>query len=174
MSAEELLEMTSSPRAAITHTREIRDKIHDEFDVATSSDQRGALLGMFKATMDLAATHVAKNGSAEQLAEFQKARAQDYSLFIVKECLVGVDSPGGGDVSVEMAMAVTDREVAAGRMTEDHALRKLAVGGCAAPHLTHAQLIEKHGKLKEERAKKVKAYAFGAVLGKKAKRLFGK
>jgi hypothetical protein len=183
MSAEELLDMTSTPMAAITDLRAIRDKIHEEFDAATSSEQRGALLGMFKAAMDIAESHVAKNGTAEQLAELQKARTQDYSLFIVKECLVGLDSPGGGDVSVEMLKTVTDREVAAGRMTEDHNLRKGAVEGSAAPHLTHAELLAKHAQLKTEGSKaaapkttpgSAKAYAFGAVLGKKLKGIFGK
>jgi hypothetical protein len=147
MSVEELLEMTSSPLVAITDPGGVRNKIHDEFDAATSSEQRGVLLALFKATFDITESHLAKN-SPEKLAEFQKARAQDYSLFLVKECTVGLDSPGGGNVSVEMMKAATDREVAAGRMTEDHTLRKLAVEGCAAPHLTHAQLIEKHAELK--------------------------
>jgi hypothetical protein len=147
MSAEELLEMTSSPLVAITNPGEIRNKIHGEFDAATSSEQRGALLAIFKATFDITESHLVKN-SPEKLAEFQKARAQDYALFLVKECTVGLASPGGGDVSVEMMKAATDREVVAGRMTEDHPLRKLAIEGYAAPHLTHIELLEKHAKLK--------------------------
>jgi hypothetical protein len=181
MSAEELLEMTSSLWVAITDPGRVRNKIHEEFDAAKTSEERGALLALFKATFDITESHLAKN-SPEKLAEFQKARAQDYNLFLVKECTVGLDSPGGGDVSVEMLRAATDREVAAGRMTEDHTLRKLAVEGCVAPHLTHAQLIEKHAKLKEEAAPAAQtspgnaalAYAFGATLGKKLKDLFRK
>jgi hypothetical protein len=46
--------MTSTPMAAITDLRAIRDRTHEEFDASTSSDQRGAPLGMFKATMDIA------------------------------------------------------------------------------------------------------------------------
>jgi hypothetical protein len=53
-------------------------------------------------------------------------------------------------VSVELLKAVTDREIAAGRMTEDHSLRRLALTTFAAPHLTHAQLLESHAKLKDE------------------------
>jgi hypothetical protein len=182
MSMEELLEMTSTPMAAITDLRAIRDKIHEEFDTATSSAQHGALLGIFHAAMNIAESHVAKTGTPEQLAEFQTARAQDYNLFIVKESLVGVESSGGGDVSVEMLMAVTDRELAAGRITEDHRLRKLAVEGCAAPHLTHTELLAKHAMLKAGAAPAPKAppssasisYAFGATLGKKLKGLFRK
>jgi hypothetical protein len=182
MSAEELLELTSSAWIAITDPGAVREKIHDEFDASTSSEERGALLAIYKATFDITESHLAKN-SPEKLAEFQKARAQDYNLLLVKETTVGLDSPGGGDVSVELLKAVTDREVAAGRMSEDHVLRKLAVDGCAAPHPTHEQLLAKHAKLKEqaERAKAVQtagsastAYAVGAVLGRRLSGLFGK
>ena len=165
MSVEELLEMTSSPWVAIIDPGGVRNKIYEEFDAAPSSEQRGVLLALFKATFDITESHLAKN-SPDKLAEFQKARAQDYNLFLVKECTVGLDSPGGGNVSVEMMKVVTDREVAAGRMTEDHALRKLAVNGCAVPHLTHAQLIEKHAKLK------VAAAPPPETLGQKVKGLF--
>jgi len=168
MSAEELLEMTSSPLLAITDPRKVRDKIHEEFDAAKSSEERGALLALFIATFNITEKNLAKN-APEKLAEFQKARAQDYNLFLVKECTVGLDSPGGGDVSVEAMKIATDREVAAGRMTEDHELRKLAVQGCAAPHLTHAQLIEKHAKLQA-----AAAVPAPKTLGQKLKGLFGK
>jgi hypothetical protein len=182
MSAEELLEMTSSVWAAVNDPGAIRNKIHEEFDASTSSEQRGSLLALYKATFDITESFLAKN-SPEKLAEFQKARAQDYNLLLVKETTVGLDSPGGGDVSVELLKAVTDREVAAGRMNEEHVLRKLAVDGCAAPHPTHAQLLAKHAKLKEKAARAAAvqsadsastAYGFGAVLGRKLKGLFGK
>jgi hypothetical protein len=69
----------------------------------------------------------------------------------VQECTVGLDTPVvGGDVSIEMLMTVTDREIAAGRMTEDFSLRKIAVDGAAAPHLSHAELVAKHAQLKAE------------------------
>jgi hypothetical protein len=57
--------------------------------------------------------------------------------------------------------AATDRE------------SQLAVRSCAAPHLTHTQLIEKHAKLKAQAAAHASqgnppaAYSFGARLGKK-------
>jgi hypothetical protein len=148
MSAEELLEMTESPWVAISDPGGVRNRIHEEFDAARSSEERGALLALYKATSDITESHLAKN-SPEKLAEFQKARAQDYNLFLIKECTVGLDSPGGGDVSVEMMKFVTDREVAAGRMTEEHLLRVTTVGCLASgQYFTHAQLIKKHAKLK--------------------------
>jgi hypothetical protein len=135
---------------------DIRAKIQKEFDAAQTSDQRGTVLALFKAAMDQVERHLAGQGDdkAELLAGLQKARAQDYKIFIVQESTVGLDTPVvGGDVSVDMLMAVTNREIAAGRMTEDYSLRKIAVEGAAAPHLSHAELLSKHAKLKEEAAK---------------------
>jgi hypothetical protein len=153
---------------------EIRAKIQREFDGAKTGDQRGKVLAIFKVAMDEVERHLTGD-KTELLANFKEARAQDYKIFIVQECTVGLDTPiVGGDVSVEMLMAVTNREIAAGRMTEDHSMRKIAVEGAAAPHLSHAELIAKHAKLQEGAARKSKAVAFGAVLGKKLKGLFGK
>jgi hypothetical protein len=167
---------------------EVRAKIQKEFDAATTSDQRAKVLAIFKATMDLIERNLTSRGDQEALlADFRKARAQDYNTFIYQECTVGLDSPGGGDISVEMLMAVTNREIAAGRMTEDHSARKIAVESAAAAHLSHAELRAKHARLKDE-AQKSKdepapqtspgkatlAYAFGATLGKKLRGFFRK
>jgi hypothetical protein len=81
MSAGELLEMTSSPWMAITDPGGVRNRIHEEFDAAKSSEERGALLALFKANFDITESHLAKN-APEKLAEFQKARAKDYNLFL--------------------------------------------------------------------------------------------
>ena len=59
----------------------------------------------------------------------------------MEECTVGLHSPGGGQISVEMLMAVTNREIEAGRMAEDHSMRKIAVDGVAAPHFSHAEMV---------------------------------
>jgi RNA-binding protein YhbY len=48
MSAEELLKMTEKISSAVTDTQAIRDKIFEEFDAASTVDQRGSLLAMFK------------------------------------------------------------------------------------------------------------------------------
>jgi hypothetical protein len=135
---------------------DIRERIYSEFDAAQTSDQRGKLLTLFTAAVNLVERNLASRGDdyAEMLANLQNSRAQDYKLFILKECTVGLDTPVvGGDISVDMLMAVTNREIAAGRMTEDHSMRKTAVERAAAPHLSHAELLAKHAKLKEEAAK---------------------
>ncbi len=133
---------------------DVRAKIGKEFDAATTSDQRARVLAIFKATMDQVERYLTSRGDQGELLEnIRNARAQDYKIFILQECTVGLDSPGGGDVSVEMLMAVTDREIAAGRMTEEHSMRKIAVEGAAAPHLSHADLIAKHANLKHKAQK---------------------
>ena len=152
-----------------------RAKIQKAWAATTTSDQRGRVLAIFKVVMDEAEQRLVGQGDdkAELLADFQKARVQDYNLFILEECTVGLDTPVvGGDVSVDMLMSVTNREIAAGRMTEDHAMRKHAVKLAAAPHFSHAELVAKHAKLKEEAAK-AKAAPVPQTFGQKIKGLLG-
>ena len=146
---EQAYEQTRVPaddRTSATSRVEIRDKIFEEFDASTSSDQRSALLAAFKATMDIVESHLAKNGTELQLAEFREARADDYTKLVVKESTV--DGTLEGTISPEAFMAVTNREIAAGRMTPDDPIRQLAVKAAAAPHLSHAE------SLAQEEAKK--------------------
>jgi hypothetical protein len=188
MSIQSLIEyMKTATNKDIT---EVRDRIWKEFGVAATSEQRGRLLALFTVFMDEMERGLAQHGDQKMLEDFRNARAQDYKISIVQECTVGLDTPVvGGDYSIEALMAVTNREIAAGRMTEDHSLRKIAVEAAAAPHMSHAELVAKHAKLKDEagRAPKAEApapkmkpgsgtvaYAVGKTLGKKLKGLFGK
>jgi TPR repeat protein len=149
-----------------------RAKIGKAFDAASTSDQRGRVLAIFKAMMDDSEEKLVSQANQTQLLEdFRNARTQDYKIFILQECTVGLDSPGGGDVSIELLMTVTNREIAAGRMTEDHSMRKIAVEGAAAPHFSHAELLAKHAKLKEA-AEKPKAAPAPKTVGEKLKSLF--
>lgn len=61
-------------------------------------------------------------------------------------------------------MTVTNREIAAGRMTEDHSMRKITVEGAAAPHFSHAKL--------KEAAERSKAAPAPKTVGEKLKSLF--
>ncbi len=159
---------------------EVAEKIQRELDVAASSEQRGRVLAIFNMTMDQEERNLAARDQEALLEQLKKARAQHYRTFIVKECTVGGESPGGGDVSVEMLMAVTNREIAAGRMTEAHALRRMAVEGAAAPHMSHAELVAKHARQAQPTGPASShgtdssklAYAFGSIVGRKLKGLF--
>lgn len=159
----------------------VRAKVQSELDAAASSEQRGRILEIFSKTLDQAERNLGARGDQEELLEkLSRERAQCYRTFIVKECTVGSGSPGGGDVSVEMLMAATNREIAAGRMTEDHALRKMAVEGAAAPHPSHSELVAKHAQLAQAKStgsgtkpdSSNIAYAFGNVVGRKLKGFF--
>ena len=152
-------ELTSAKNFSVA---DARAKIQKAWAATTTSDQRGRVLEIFKVVMDEAEQGLVGQGDdkAELSADFQKARVQDYNLFILEECTVGLDTPVvGGDVSVDMLMSVTNREIASGRMTEDHAMRNHAVKLAAAPHFSHAELVAKHAKLKEEAAKPTAAPA---------------
>lgn len=133
MSYERLMELTESPGYALTDWREIIKEIDVELEENNSIEKREALLQMFKTTMDIAATTVAP----ESLETFRESRRRQYHSHIIQEVLVEEN------ICIESLFAVTAREIAAGRMTEDNNLRKLAVAGYTAPHLTRAQLEEK-------------------------------
>jgi hypothetical protein len=158
MSANDLLqELQSRSDGASIDWRSIRERVHHEFDAANTVAERELLLAIFKTTMDYAEATVAK----EDLQKFREARRQDYNLLLIKETRVG------NNISPERMLEVTAREIAAGRMTEDHELRELSVDACASLHSTHAEMIA------AEDQKKNPLFA-KQTLGKKLKGLFGK
>ena len=126
-----LFQLLNALGAPFFNWREINKEICDEFGRATTEDQRVALLALFKSTMDIAETTVAP----EDLERFQDARLKQYKLFIGQEALVGEN------ICIETLQAITQREIAAGRMAPDDGLRKLAEMGMAAPHLSRAKLM---------------------------------
>jgi len=181
VSIENLVEEIES--ATNRDLERIRHRIEEEFLAAKTSDERAQVLAIFKAMTDrVERVLAARDGEDELLANFRAANAYEYKSLLYQECLVAAGSPEGGDISVEKLMAVTDREIAAGRMTEDHTLRKIAKQCAAAPHLSHTELVAKHLKLQAEAASAAKtplgnataAYAFGTVLGRKIKGLLRK
>ena len=134
MSARDLLQrLQNQPLGTALDWKALREEIHDEFERATSGEDRAILLAIFQTVMDLAK----RNGdiAPENLHLFRDARQGDYNLLIVRECLVGEN------VSVELLDEVTKREVAAGRMASDHPLRTQAKVGMLAPHQSHAELV---------------------------------
>lgn len=135
MSARELLVRLQEESAAghLLNWRIAREQIHEEHERSTSESDRAMLLATFKAVMDEAERHVAD----ESLEKFLGARETDYRLMIIRECLIGEN------VSTARLNDVTSREVGAGRMAEDHELRKLAVAGHAVLHLSDADLENK-------------------------------
>ena len=78
---------------------------------------------------------VERSGIVQELEMFKEARRQDYALLITKEALVGEN------VCAETLDAITEREVAAGRMAPEDPIRQGAVAAMAAPHFTRAELV---------------------------------
>ena len=94
-------------------------RVNAEFGAATTFEERGQLLAARAAAADIEVRQLGLHG--DQLEKFTDACELEYKRLIVQETLVD------GVVSYEKMLHVTDREIAAGRMSEDYALRSIAV-----------------------------------------------
>jgi hypothetical protein len=94
-------------------------RVNEEFDAATTSEERSELLDARAVAIELVIRQLQLHG--EHLEKFTDACEMEYKRLIVRETLVD------GVVSYEVMLHVTDREIAAGRMSEDYALRAIAV-----------------------------------------------
>jgi hypothetical protein len=102
-------------------------RVNEEFRAATTSEERSALLAARAVAMELVVRQLGLHG--EDLEKFTDACELEYKRLIVQETLVD------GVLSYEEMLRVTDREIAAGRMSEDYALRAMAIEEC--PHSEH-------------------------------------
>ena len=107
-----------------------RARLNEEFVAATTSEERSDLLAARTVAMEFVVRQLELHG--EQLEKFTDACELEYKRLIVQETLVG------GVVSYEEMLHVTDREIAAGRMSEDYALRAIAIEECPEAGLVHA------------------------------------
>ena len=141
MSVRELLRrLEAAPPGGDLDFPGIRQEILHEYDKAATAEDRVLCLAMFKVVMDTVERQLenrAQQGNfpPTQLAKFKEARRNDYQSLIAQEALVGEN------VCVETLDAITQREIAAGRMAEDNSLRKIAADGMRAPHLTRSELL---------------------------------
>ena len=94
-------------------------RVNEEFAAATTSEKRGDLLAARAVAMEFVVRQLELHG--EHLEKFTDACELEYKRLIVQETLVD------GVVSYEEMLHVTDREIAAGRMSEDYALRAIAI-----------------------------------------------
>jgi hypothetical protein len=94
-------------------------RVNEEFSAATTSQERGNLLAARALAMEFVVRQLELHG--EQFEKFTDACELEYKRLIVQETLVD------GVVSYEEMLHVTDREIAAGRMSEDYALRTIAI-----------------------------------------------
>jgi hypothetical protein len=94
-------------------------RVNEEFCAATTSEERSDLLAARAVAMEFVVRQLQLHG--EQLEKFTDVCELEYKRLIVQETLVD------GIVSYEEMLHVTDREIAAGRMSEDYALRAIAI-----------------------------------------------
>jgi hypothetical protein len=99
-------------------------RLNEEFTAATTSGERSDLLAARAAAMEFVVRQLELHG--DQLEKFTDACELEYKRLIVQETLVN------GAVSREAMRRVTDREIAAGRMSEDYALRAIALEGTSS------------------------------------------
>ena len=97
-------------------------RLNEEFGAATTSEERGELLAARAVAMEFVVRQLQLRG--EHLEKFTDACELEYKRLIVQETLVD------GAVSYEEMLHVTDREIAAGRMSDDYALRAIAIEEC--------------------------------------------
>lgn len=100
-------------------------RLNQEFVVAKTSAERGELLAARTVAMEFVVRQLELRG--EHLEKFTDACELEYKRLIVQETLVD------GVVSYAEMLHVTDREIAAGRMSEDYALRAIAMDECPQP-----------------------------------------
>ena len=126
---------------------QVREEIHDEFKRTITANERAMLLGMHKLMNDNIIRNLEAKASP-QLESFRETAAKDYKLLVISECLIGQN------VSTETLHEVTQREVAAGRMSADDKLYTHAMKAIDEPYLTRAELYteEQERKAREEAA----------------------
>jgi hypothetical protein len=123
-------------------------RVNEEFSDARSSEERSDLLAARAVAMEIVVRRLELHG--EQFEKFTDACELEYKRLIVQETLVD------GAVSYEKMLHVTDREIAAGRMSEDYALRAIAIeefpeaarAGTSKPKDDESPLLGKFAKLK--------------------------
>ena len=105
-------------------------RLNEEFVAATTSEERSDLLAARTVAMEFVVRQLELHG--EHLEKFTDACELEYKRLIVQETLVD------GVISYEEMLHVTDREIAAERMSEDYALRAIAIDQCPQAGQVHA------------------------------------
>ena len=115
----QLQRLFDAPGAPLSNWREIVALIVKEFESAKSEESRVTLLAALTAAMDTVQT----TWPHTELAAFLATRRLQYDALVMHEALMD------GSVCAETLDAITKREIAAGRMAPNSALRKIAERG---------------------------------------------
>lgn len=114
-----LQHLLNAPGAPLVNWREIVAAIDAEFGNAKTVESRVALLAAFNVAMD----GVEATPPRFNLETFRTVRLLQYDALLMREAMVDE-----GD-STETLDRITKREIAAGRMSSDNQLRKIAEDG---------------------------------------------
>ena len=119
MSASQLIEeIESLPPDQLLDWTTISKRVNAEFNAAKTPEERGEILAVRAAAIEVLEIQLKLHG--DRLEKFIDVCDLDYKRLIVQEA--SVDS----HISFERMLSVTDREISAGRMSEDFALREIA------------------------------------------------
>jgi hypothetical protein len=105
--------------------QEAREQIHAEHRQATTTKDRVILLELHRTLMDAVERNCVE---ADKLADFRKARLQDYRLLLISEAIIGRTD---GNVDPVRMGQIAQREADAGRLSIDDEVYVLGVGGSA-------------------------------------------
>lgn len=108
----------------------IIQQVEKEWGRADTEPKRVALLEVLKGTYDVLQSTLC----GEDIRGFAEYRDKLYKTLLLSEAVIGYN------VSTSRLDAVTTREVLAGRMNEEHDLRKFTVISKSAPYLTDKEL----------------------------------
>ncbi|MCZ8100733.1 MAG: hypothetical protein O9972_22830 [Burkholderiales bacterium] len=96
-----------------------REEVIDLHSTSSSFEERSFLLGIYVALMN----SVERAGAVNDIEEFRDLREKEYNMMLITE------ATDGKNIVPALLLAVTRREIAAGRMKADHELHELAEAG---------------------------------------------
>ena len=131
---DELIKLIEQPGAQVPKEQcdAIIQEVIRQWDTADTEPKRTALLQVMNATYDVLEPMM----FGEDNKRFAEYRDKLYKTLLLSEVMIGEN------ISTSRLLAVTEREVASGRMTENHTLRQLAATASAAPYLSDEELYK--------------------------------
>jgi hypothetical protein len=131
---DELIKLVEQPGAVVPKEQcdAIIQEVNKQWDTADTEPKRAVLLQVLDATYNVLEATM----SGEDIRGFAEYRDKLYKTLLLSEVMIGEN------VSTARLVAVTEREVASGRMKENHTLRQLAVTASAAPYLSDEELYQ--------------------------------
>ncbi len=138
---DELIKHMEQPGAVVPKAQcnAIIQEVNKQWDTADTVEKRVPLLAILNSVNNVLQSTM----FGEDVEGFVEHRDKLYKVLLMSEVMIG------NNVSTSRLVAVTEREVASGRMNEDHSLRQLAVTASAAPYMSDEELFQMANREKE-------------------------